>query len=121
MLFFTHFDTTKLTFMEIKKFFGKNLKYYRKVKHLSQEELSEKVDISVKHLSKIERGLTFISADLLENLTSILGISAAKLFCNSNEKIYDDHIIEKFDRLAEKHLIKALEGLKSEIRENCVD
>jgi transcriptional regulator with XRE-family HTH domain len=107
--------------MEVKAFFGANLKHYRKVKHLSQEQLSEKVNISVKHLSKIERGLTFISADLLDKLSDNLGISVAKLFCNSNENIYDNSIIDKFDRISEKHLIKALEGIKADIRENCVD
>jgi transcriptional regulator with XRE-family HTH domain len=51
--------------MDIKVIFGENLKFYRKTKHLSQEQLSEKVDISVKHLSSIERGSNFISSDLL--------------------------------------------------------
>ena len=55
--------------MEIKTLFGSNLKRFRKEKHLSQEQLSEIVDISVKHLSKIERGLTFVSADLLVKIS----------------------------------------------------
>jgi transcriptional regulator with XRE-family HTH domain len=77
--------------MDLKVFFGLNLKRYRKEKHLSQEQLSEKVDISVKHLSKIERGLTFLSADLLERLSLTLGVSVAALFCKNDEKIYDDN------------------------------
>ena len=106
--------------MEIRAFFGANLKYYRKEKHLSQEELSEKVDISVKHLSKIERGMTFVSADLLEKLSIKLEISVARLFCKPNEKIYDNSVLEMFDRISEKHLIKALEGIKTEVRENSI-
>ena len=107
--------------MEIKKLLGLNLKHYRKTENLSQEELSEKVDISVKHLSKIERGLTFVSADLLEKLSYNLGVSAAQLFCkkneNINEKLYDDNILKRFDRITEKHLIRAMEGIKSDIRQ----
>jgi transcriptional regulator with XRE-family HTH domain len=102
--------------MDIKASFGANLKHYRKMCHLSQEQLSEKVDISVMHLSKIERGLTFVSADLLEKLSANLSISVAHLFCKNTEKIYDDDVLSKFDRITEKHLIKAIEAIKSDIR-----
>ena len=107
--------------MEIKKLLGLNLKYYRKEKHLSQEELSEKTSISVKHLSKIERGLTFVSADLLEKLSENLGVSAARLFCKENENIYDDNVLRRFDRITEKHLIRAMEGIKGDIRQKDIN
>ena len=102
--------------MEIRKLFGLNLKHYRKMQRLSQEELSEKLDISVKHLSKIERGLTFVSADLLEKLSSYLGISAARLFCKENENIYDENTLKRLDEITEKHLAKAMEDIKEENR-----
>jgi len=107
--------------MELKILFGSNLKIYRKKMRLSQEQLSEKVDISVKHLSKIERGLTFISADLLEKISIALEVSVARLFCTENENIYDDNVIKKFDRITEKHLIRAMEGIKGDIRKDDVD
>ena len=103
--------------MDIKAFFGANLKHYRKISHLSQEQLSEKVDISVMHLSKIERGLTFVSSDLLEKLSDNLSVSVAHLFCIDTQKIYDDDVLNKFDRITEKHLIKAMEAIKSDIRQ----
>ena len=104
--------------MDIKIFFGANLKHYRKKKHLSQEKLSEKVDISVMHLSKIERGLTFVSAELLEKLTASLEITTAHLFCNPDQKIYDTDVLSKFDRITEEYLIKAMEGIKGAIRKD---
>jgi transcriptional regulator with XRE-family HTH domain len=107
--------------MEIKKLFGLNLKRYRKEMRLSQDELSEKIDISVKHLSKIERGLTFVSADLLEKLSDNLGVSVARLFCKENENIYDDNVLRKFDRITEKHLIRAMEGIKRDIRQEDIE
>jgi transcriptional regulator with XRE-family HTH domain len=73
------------------------------------------------HLSKIERGLTFVSADLLERLSSNLEITVAHLFCEPFEKIYDDDMLMKFDRITEKHLIKAMEGIKGEIRMDYIE
>ena len=107
--------------MEVKALFGSNLKFFRKKKHLSQEQLSEKVSISVKHLSKIERGLTFISADLLEKLSNSLGVSVARLFYAENESLSDDNVLKKFERITEKHLIKAMEGIKSDIRKDDIN
>ena len=115
--------------MNIKVLFGTNLKFYRKRRHLSQEQLAEKVDISAKHLSKIERGLTFVSADLLEKLSDTLEISVAQLFCKKNENInidektyYDkDDLLKKFDGITEKHLMRAMKGIKGDIRRDSVD
>ena len=107
--------------MDIKAFFGANLKHYRKRKHFSQEKLSEKVDISVMHLSKIERGLTFVSADLLDKLSDNLEISVAQLFCKANERICDDDVLKKFDRITEKYLIKAMESIKHDIRQDDIE
>jgi transcriptional regulator with XRE-family HTH domain len=118
MPLFYLFRPIKFENMDLKVFFGINLKRYRKERHLSQEQLSEKVDISVKHLSKIERGLTFLSADLLERLSFSLGVSVAALFCKNDEKIYDENVLDIFDRITEKHLIKAIEEIKTDVRQN---
>jgi transcriptional regulator with XRE-family HTH domain len=121
MLFFYFFGQFRFLFMDTKILFGLNLKRFRKNNHLSQDQLSEKVDISVKHLSKIERGLTFVSADLLEKLSNNLGVSIARLFCKENENIYDENVLNKLDRITEKHLIKAMEGIKGDIRQDTIN
>ena len=97
------------------------MKHYRKKKSFSQEQLSEKVDISVMHLSKIERGPTFVSAELLEKLSANLDVSVARLFCTENEKVYDDDVLKKFDRITEKNLIRAMEGIKGDIRQEDIE
>ena len=102
--------------MKLRTLFGLNLKRHRKKKRLSQEELSDRVGISAKHLSKIERGLTFVSADLLEKLALNLEIPVAHLFCKENEKVYDDTMLNVFDRITETHLIRAMDGIKADIR-----
>jgi transcriptional regulator with XRE-family HTH domain len=104
--------------MNAKSIFGKNLQFYRKKKKFSQEELSEKVDISVKHLSSIERGLTFVSADLLEKLAASIEIPIFCFFMNEQEIFYTDTLLNTIDRVIEKNLIQAIENIKSDIRQN---
>lgn len=103
--------------MTIKEIFGANLKYYRKKTRLSQEQLSEKVNISPKHLSKIETGDAFVSAELLENLTRILGVSASVLFYSSKENSVDDSLLTLVDTTVDRELAKAVESIKLSIRQ----
>jgi transcriptional regulator with XRE-family HTH domain len=104
--------------MNVKSTFGENLKFYRKEKCLSQEQLSEKLDISVKHLSAIERGLTFISAELLEKLSNSLEIPVFFFFVKDKDFIYNDRMLEAIDKIIEKRLLLAIEDIKSDIRQN---
>jgi transcriptional regulator with XRE-family HTH domain len=102
--------------MNIKAIFGSNLKHYRKQRHLSQEQLAEKVDITSKHLSMIETGATFVSAELLEKLTKNLNISASALFYSLAEKSSDDGLLNIIDQIVEKELSKTSETIKIQIR-----
>jgi len=111
--------------MNVKSVFGENLKLYRKAKKLSQEQLSEKVDISVKHLSAIERGLTFVSADLLEKLSLSMEVPVSRffltyqeVFANEDKARHGDAMLETIDKIIERHLMQAIQGIKSEIRQN---
>jgi transcriptional regulator with XRE-family HTH domain len=105
--------------MNVKSCFGENLKLYRKEKQLSQEKLSEKLDISVKHLSAIERGLTFVSAELLEKLAISLEIPVFCFFVKQNEILYNNGtMLNAVDRIIEKHLIKTIEEIKLDIHQN---
>ena len=104
--------------MDIKSIFGENIKFYRKAKHLSQDQLSEKLDISVKHLSSIERGLNFVSSDLLEKLALSIDVPVFYFFVNSNEVIFNDVTINKLENIIENQLTKSIENIKSELRKN---
>ena len=104
--------------MGVKSTFGENLKHYRKEKRLSQERLSEILDISIKHLSAIERGLNFVSADLLENLSRSLEIPVYQFFIKETEIMLNESSFEKIERIIEKNLIKAIENIKMEIRQS---
>ena len=65
---------------EIKKQFGKNLKHYRELKNLTQEQLAEKIEMNVRSLSFIECGTNFVTAKTLEKICKILEISPKQLF-----------------------------------------
>ena len=45
---------------DYKREMGKRLSAYRKELHLTQEKVSEMLDISLKHYSELERGITGI-------------------------------------------------------------
>ena len=49
-----------------KELLGARIKELRKAKGLSQDELSEKINIDPKHLSRIEVGKSYPSLDTLE-------------------------------------------------------
>jgi len=102
--------------MGIKSVFGANLKYYRKKRDLSQEELSEQVGITPKHLSTIETGAAFVSADLLERLTKRLEVSASALFYSVKEKSIDDSMLTTIDQIIDRESTRAAESIKLQIR-----
>ena len=66
--------------MNVKTNFGKQIKKYRQLKNMSQEELAEKLEISQQTLSKIECGKNFLTADTLEKIPSILSVNISELF-----------------------------------------
>lgn len=58
-----------------RKAMGERLKVQRKLHHMTQEQLAEKLDISVKHYSEAERGLIGLSVENLIKVSEILGVS----------------------------------------------
>ena len=85
--------------MSVKAIFGLNLKVYRKEKKLSQEQLAEKVDITAKHLSEIERGIVFASANLIEKLAKNLDIPIFAFFLTDNSIYYNNIMIDRIEKL----------------------
>jgi transcriptional regulator with XRE-family HTH domain len=102
--------------MDIKRVFGANVKFYRKCKGFSQEALSEKLDISPNHLSKIERGAAFVSADLLELLIFALEVPAAALFSSIEEHRADAAAIAHFEHIIKEELRRTEEMITRRIR-----
>jgi transcriptional regulator with XRE-family HTH domain len=98
--------------MNVKTVFGLNLKQYRKEKNLSQEQLAEKADISVKHLSEIERGIVFASAGLLKKLAESLEVPVFAFFLTGNSVYYDTVMLNRI----EKTIIQSIGQTMQEIK-----
>lgn len=66
--------------MNLRRIFGKNVKYYRFQKNYTQAKLAEKVDISSTYLSELERGMHSLDFDKMEALCKTLSIEPFQLF-----------------------------------------
>lgn len=64
----------------IKKCFGEQLKTYRKINNMTQEKLAEMIGINLRQLARIESGESFVSAETLHNICTVLKISPKLLF-----------------------------------------
>jgi transcriptional regulator with XRE-family HTH domain len=64
----------------LKKLLGARIKELRKLNKLSQEQLSEKIDIDPKHLSRIEVGNSYPSLDTLESIANALKVEIKDFF-----------------------------------------
>ena len=66
--------------MDTKELIGSRIKELRKKKGLSQEELSEKADITPNYLSRIERGTENPTLDMFIRLADALEVEIWELF-----------------------------------------
>lgn len=69
----------------VSRIFGQNVQLYRKKAGLTQEQLSERLEISQKHLSIIENGAQFASASLIDRICTELDVSVGMLFRSPDE------------------------------------
>ncbi len=58
---------------------GKNIKNARKLNHLSQNDLADKLNISREHLAKVETAKKGISLDLLFQIADVLNVKEKDL------------------------------------------
>lgn len=63
-----------------KKLLGARIKELRKSRKLSQDKLSEQVDIDPKHLSRIEVGSGYPSLNTLEKIAIALNVEIKEFF-----------------------------------------
>jgi len=65
---------------------GARIKKYRKLRHLTQENLSEKAEITPNYMSHIERGKTCPSLDTIEKIARALDVTVDILLKEDNEE-----------------------------------
>ena len=71
---------------------GTNLKFYRTMRHMTQEELAEKVGVSVSFCANIERGKKGVSMFALRDFADALGITV-------NQLLYDRKANQQIDNI----------------------
>jgi transcriptional regulator with XRE-family HTH domain len=80
--------------MGVKEELGKKIKRMRINRGLTQEQLSEAVDISQRTLSGIEIGENFVTAETLDKLVSALNTTTEELFA-TNHLRQTEEIVEE--------------------------
>lgn len=65
---------------DINKVLGETFKEYRLKNNLTQEQIAEKLEISVKYISRIENGNGGVKVETLVKYMNILGISPNVIF-----------------------------------------
>jgi transcriptional regulator with XRE-family HTH domain len=66
--------------MSVKELIGRRIKEARQAKGLSQEALSDKIGMSAKYLSSVERGKENPTLDTLIKLADALEVETSELF-----------------------------------------
>lgn len=65
---------------------GKRVKNARINAHITQEELSETINMSLSHISNIETGNTKLSLPALITIANALSVTADDLLCDNNSQ-----------------------------------
>ncbi len=106
---------------DIDKVLGEVFKEYRIKNKLTQEQIAEKLGISVKYISRIENGTGGVKVETLVNYMNILGISPNVVFYSliSNENLLSEmDLTNKISKLSKEkslfltELIDLLNDLK---------
>jgi transcriptional regulator with XRE-family HTH domain len=96
---------------KIKAIFGRNVKFFRHHRRLSQADLAEKADISVTFLSNIERGKMFPKVETLSRLTKSLDVEVSELFRTDIINEDQKEMMNRFSDDIKGTLISALDSV----------
>jgi transcriptional regulator with XRE-family HTH domain len=112
--------------------FGSQVKEYRTVNKISQEELASKIGIHANHLSRYERDITAPSIDVVKKIAEALDISIDTLVFgkqNDTDDIKDKELVSLFKKvehfsIKNKQTVKDLISafiLKQELKEKLAE
>lgn len=81
---------------------GKNIRKFREIKKLRQEDLAEKTDLTTNYIGMIERGGKIPSLETFINILNSLGVSADMVLSDvldNGYKVKDSLLNEKLEKL----------------------
>ena len=64
---------------DLRQAFAANLRRFRHVKGISQEDLAYEADVNRTYLSKLEKGMSYPGLEIIAKLADILGVEPAEL------------------------------------------
>jgi len=99
---------------ELREKVGKNIKFFRFRRQLSQADLAEKAQISITSLSDIERGKNFPQAKTLCSLAQALDIEVWSLFRGEDTSDGQNIVLEHFSEDFSKHINIAMETVRKQ-------
>ena len=74
---------------------GESVKAVREERGMTQEQLAERIDVSVQFVSDLERGVTGVSLATLKNICTVLGVSSDRILFNKTSGPDTDLIANK--------------------------
>ena len=82
--------------MTLKQIFGKNVKYYRFLRKMTQEKFAEKVNLNASYVSELENGKYGPTFEKIEEIAKVLNVKVYnlsillldKLLYSSNSFLY---------------------------------
>ena len=83
-----------------------NIKYFRKERGLTQEELAIRVNVVRQTVSKWEKGQSVPDADLLQKVAEVLEVTVGQLLGQEKEMEHRNEIAEQLSRINEQLAIR---------------
>ena len=99
---------------ELREKVGKNIKFFRFRRQLSQADLAEKAQISITSLSDIERGNNFPQAKTLCNLAQALDVEVWSLFRGEDTSVEQNTVLEHFSEDFSRQISIAMETVRKQ-------
>lgn len=95
---------------------GKNVRKYRQMRSMRQEDLAELCDCSNSHIGQIENARGIPSLEMIVKIANALSVTVEQLLRENYaepEKVYLKEIAERIDKYPVKQRIQACESLIS--------
>lgn len=101
---------------KVQECLAKNIKGFRKLRNLTQEQLAEKVESSTNYIGTIEIGKKFPSPQMIERIAHALAIDSLQLFqTNTNFTIENSINVDLLKTSLLKNISKAVDKSLEEI------
>lgn len=101
------------------KTIGKNIRKYRVMKKLRQEDLAERADLSVNYVGAIERGEKIPALETLITIINVLEVSADMVLCdvlNTGYMVKNSMLTEKLEKLSPEERSRIYDVIDAMIR-----